>query len=286
MAGTLNIVATPIGNLEDITLRALKVLKKVDVIAAEDTRHTRKLLAHYGIEAKVVSYYEQNERARSVELIKRLKDGEDVALVSDAGTPGISDPGYRLIRAAAGESIPVVSVPGPSALAAAISISALPIDTFSFKGFMPSTSGKRRKFLLALKGLEETIVLYESPKRLVAALGDISEVLGGDVETVVAREMTKMHEEVLRGSASELFKRLGKKASLKGEITLLVRLAKHEASEEDVDRELKALIESGISTSEVSKRAAASLGLPKGALYKKALKIKSAQKEAKANKER
>ena len=199
-AGTLYVVATPIGNLEDITLRAIRILKEVRLIAAEDTRRTRILLDKYGISTPLTSLYDQNEAKKSGLLIARLLEGEDVAYVSDAGTPGISDPGYILVREAVSLGIRVAPVPGASALIAALSVSGLPMDSFIFLGFLPSKSMRRRQLLTSLREEERTLIFYESPHRLLASLNDIAALLG-DREVVVSREMTKIYEEFLRGPA-------------------------------------------------------------------------------------
>jgi 16S rRNA (cytidine1402-2'-O)-methyltransferase len=199
-AGTLYVVATPIGNLEDITLRAIRILKEVRLIAAEDTRRTRILLDKYEISTPLTSLYDQNEAKKSGLLIARLLKGEDVAYVSDAGTPGISDPGYILVREAVSRGIRVAPIPGASALIAALSVSGLPMDSFVFLGFLPSKSMRRRKLLTSLREDERTLIFYESPHRLLASLKDIAAVLG-DREMVVSREMTKIHEKFLRGPA-------------------------------------------------------------------------------------
>jgi len=219
-AGILYVVATPIGNLEDITLRALRVLKEVRLIAAEDTRHTRILLDRYGIDTPLTSLYDQNEAKKSALLMDRLQRGDDVAYVSDAGTPGISDPGYILVREALSRGIRVAPVPGASALIAALSVSGLPMESFVFQGFLPSREGRRRQMLTALRNEERTLIFYESPHRLPASLQDIAEVLG-DREVVVSREMTKVYEEFLRGPAGLLASRVGGRA-VKGEVTLIV----------------------------------------------------------------
>jgi 16S rRNA (cytidine1402-2'-O)-methyltransferase len=219
-AGTLYVVATPIGNLEDITLRAIRILREVRLIAAEDTRRTRILLDKYGIPTPLTSLYDQNEAKKSGPLIARMQQGEDVAYVSDAGTPGISDPGYILVREAVSRGIRVAPVPGASALIAAISVSGLPMDSFVFLGFLPSKSLRRRKLLTALREEERTLIFYESPHRLRTSLNDIAAVLG-DREVVVSREMTKVYEEFLRGSAAEVTAGIGEGA-VKGEVTLIV----------------------------------------------------------------
>jgi len=203
MSGTLYIVATPIGNLEDITLRALRVLKEADLIACEDTRHTRKLLAHYQIATTTISYHEHNERERSVELVKKLEAGQNIALVSDAGTPLISDPGFRIVREAIERSITVVPIPGPSAVIAALSAAGLPTTEFTFVGFLPAKRTARRARLAELAGLQATLVLYEAPHRIKETIDDAREVLG-DRDCVLAREVTKLHEQFVRGRLSEL----------------------------------------------------------------------------------
>jgi 16S rRNA (cytidine1402-2'-O)-methyltransferase len=218
--GTLYVVSTPIGNLEDITLRALRILKEVDLIAAEDTRRTGLLLKHFGIEKPLTSYFEGNELKKREFILSRLREGSDVALVSDAGTPGISDPGFRLIRLAIEHKIAVVPIPGPSAAIAALSIAGLPTDAFFFKGFLPHKSKKRRDLLGDLAEVRETLLFYESPHRIFETLQDILEILG-DREMVLARELTKAYEEVLRGTVSEIQKQIGVR-NLKGEITLVI----------------------------------------------------------------
>ena len=218
--GTLYIVSTPIGNREDITLRALRLLKEVDLIAAEDTRHTGLLLRHFGIQTPLTSYFEGNESRKKEFILTKLRQGERVALVSDAGTPGISDPGFRLIQTAAENRIAVVPVPGLSAVIAAQSVSGLPTDAFLFKGFLPHKSKKREDWLKQLEGVRETLIFYESPHRLSETLNDIFEILG-DREMVLTRELTKIYEEVLRGKVSEIQTQIGER-KLKGEITLVI----------------------------------------------------------------
>ena len=219
-AGTLYVVATPIGNLEDMTLRALRVLKEVDLVACEDTRRTRRLLTHFGIQVAVTSYFEHNKLARGEALLRTLGAGKSVALVTDAGTPGISDPGVLLVRQAAAAGIPVVPIPGPSALAAALSAAGVPADRFLFDGFLPVKPGRRVHRLEALRDLELTIVCYEAPHRILASLGAIGQVFG-EVELIVAREMTKQFEEIIRGTPAALRERYGG-GPVKGEFTLVI----------------------------------------------------------------
>jgi 16S rRNA (cytidine1402-2'-O)-methyltransferase len=219
--GMLYVVSTPIGNLEDITYRAVRLLREVELIACEDTRHTRKLLDHYRIETKLVSYHEHNEADRAQELVQKLLDGVSVAQVSDAGMPGISDPGYRLIKLAIEHSIPVVPVPGPSALVAALAASGLPTDAFEFRGFLPAKSGQRKTVLESVRNAEHTLIFYEAPHRIREALEDIVAVLGPERPMVIARELTKMHEEFLRGTAGALAEQL-RDREVKGEITILI----------------------------------------------------------------
>jgi 16S rRNA (cytidine1402-2'-O)-methyltransferase len=224
----LYLVATPIGNLEDITLRALRVLKEVDVIACEDTRQTQKLLNHYAIATRTTSYHEHNEMTRSAELVKEMQEGASVALVTDAGMPGISDPGYRLIALAIRHRVPVVPIPGASAFLSALVASGLPTDSFRFSGFLPAKRGERRAALEAIKGSPRTQVFYEAPHRIVDALEDVVEVLGSTRHVVIAREVTKLHEEFLRGRAGELLENLKARDAVKGEITLLIGKAEEQ----------------------------------------------------------
>ena len=224
----LYLVATPIGNLEDITLRALRVLKEVDVIACEDTRQTQKLLNHYAIATRTTSYHEHNEMTKSAELVKEMQEGASVALVTDAGMPGISDPGYRLITLAIRHHVPVVPVPGASAFLAALVASGLPTDSFRFSGFLPAKRGERRAALDAVGNSPRTQVFYEAPHRIVEALTDVVELMGESRQVVVAREVTKLHEEFLRGRAGEVLETLKARESVKGEITLLMGKAEEE----------------------------------------------------------
>jgi 16S rRNA (cytidine1402-2'-O)-methyltransferase len=226
---SLYLVATPIGNLEDITLRALRVLKEVDLIACEDTRQTQKLLSHYGIQTRTVSYHEHNEMTKAAELIVDLESGAKIALVTDAGMPGISDPGFRLIALAIRHHVPVVPIPGASALLAALVASGLPTDSFRFSGFLPAKSGQRRKLLESVRESPRTQVFYEAPHRLLETLADVVEVLGSDRHIVIAREVTKLHEEFLRGRAQEVLDQMQSRGEVKGEITLLI--AKQDSSE-------------------------------------------------------
>lgn len=217
----LYIVSTPIGNLKDITLRAIEVLKSVDLIAAEDTRHTKILLSEYQINTPLTSYFEHNEKAKAENLFRQLKEGKNIALVTDAGTPGISDPGYRLVSLAKENGIPMTVIPGPTALIAALSLSGLPTDSFIFAGFLPVKSGGRRKVLESFKDESRTVIFYESPHRILKTLEDIKEVLN-DPRVVVAREITKKFEEVRSGLASELLAHF-EKSTPKGEFVVLLK---------------------------------------------------------------
>jgi 16S rRNA (cytidine1402-2'-O)-methyltransferase len=268
VSGTLYIIATPIGNLEDITIRAVRILGEVDIIACEDTRETRKLLDRYNIAKPLVSYHEHNEQARSVDLLRELEAGKSIALVSDAGTPLIADPGYRLVEQARSQGIPISPVPGPAALLAALSASGLPTDSFSFHGFLPPKRGQRRKFLENLRTSQATLVFYEAPHRIVDALEDVAEILGPR-PIVLARELTKIHEEFLRGTASEVGETLRKRPSVKGEITLMI--GKGDLAQVDetpladaVDR----LVESGVPRMEALKIVARQRGVSKREVYK------------------
>jgi 16S rRNA (cytidine1402-2'-O)-methyltransferase len=226
---SLYLVATPIGNLEDITLRALRVLKEVDLIACEDTRQTLKLLSHYDIKTRLVSYHEHTEMTKAAELVVDLEGGAKIALVTDAGMPGISDPGFRLIALAIRHHVPVVPIPGASAFLAALVASGLPTDSFRFSGFLPSKSGQRRKLLESVKDSPRTQVFYEAPHRLLETLEEVVELLGNDRHVVVAREVTKLHEEFLRGRAKEILEQLEARGDVKGEITLLIAKAEEGA---------------------------------------------------------
>jgi 16S rRNA (cytidine1402-2'-O)-methyltransferase len=219
-SGTLYLVSTPIGNLEDITLRALRVLQEVDLIAAEDTRRTKKLLNHYQIKTPLTSYFEHSSFKKTQSLLSQLKKGKDIALVSEAGTPSISDPGFKLTKRAIENRLKVVPIPGASASIAALSASGLPTNSFIFEGFIPRKPGKRRNFFLSLKDQEKTLIFYESPRRLITTLKDLLAVLG-DRQIVIARELTKIFEEMIRGRTSEVIELLEDK-TIKGEITILV----------------------------------------------------------------
>ncbi|OGQ73230.1 MAG: 16S rRNA (cytidine(1402)-2'-O)-methyltransferase, partial [Deltaproteobacteria bacterium RIFCSPLOWO2_12_FULL_60_16] len=252
VGGVLYIVATPIGNLEDITLRALRVLKEVDLIAAEDTRHTRTLLDRYGIGRPVTSYHEHNEKTKARALVERLKRGQSIALVSDAGTPLLSDPGYRLVREAIKAAIPVVPLPGPSAMTALLSVSGLATDRFVFEGFLPARRGERRERLSALREEKRTMVFYEAPHRLKESLGDLLEILG-DREAVMGREITKIHEEFLRGRLSEMRARVESEEP-RGEITLAVGGSEGEAApaQELITAEIEQLRKKGLRVKEIA----------------------------------
>jgi 16S rRNA (cytidine1402-2'-O)-methyltransferase len=227
----LYLVATPIGNLEDITLRAVRVLKEVDLIACEDTRQTQKLLNHYGITTRTISYHEHNEMTRAAELVKELQEGASIALVTDAGMPGISDPGFRLTSLAIRHHVPVVPIPGASAFLAALVASGLPTDSFRFSGFLPAKRGERRATLETVRTSPRTQVFYEAPHRIVEALTDVVEVMGNARHVVIAREVTKLHEEFLRGRAGEVLETLKARDGVKGEITLLIGKAEETESQ-------------------------------------------------------
>ena len=274
MAGTLYLVSTPIGNLEDVTHRAVRVLREVDVIACEDTRHTKKLLNHYGINTRTISYHEHNERERAVELLEQLKSGADVAIVSDAGTPGISDPGFRLARLAIENEIRIVPVPGASALIAALVASGIAADEFFFGGFPPARSGARRARLDELRSIPATLIFYEAPHRIAATLKDAREILG-EREAVVARELTKMHEEIARGRLSELAARFSTAERARGEMVLIIdRVLIESVGEADKGaRSLAALIteleNEGLDHRAALKKAARELGLSRAEAYRR-----------------
>jgi 16S rRNA (cytidine1402-2'-O)-methyltransferase len=276
--GVLYIVSTPIGNLEDITLRALRVLKEVDLIAAEDTRRTRRLLTHYGIHKPLISYHEHNRRMREKTLLHDLREGKSVALVTDAGTPGISDPGEELVRRAIQEGLPLVPIPGPVALVAALSVSGLPTESFLFYGFLPSKAAARRKWLTSLKERPETLVFYESPRRLSSLLDDAAQILG-ERRVVVAREMTKVYEEVYRGTISEVLEQMGKE-EVKGEVTVILEgctSPPHVDASEVVAALRRYSEEMGLSMKDSVGRVAEDLGIPRRQVYQESLnwKVKS-----------
>lgn len=274
--GDLYVVTTPIGNMEDITLRALKTLGQVDLVAAEDTRHTGRLLAYHDIKNNLISYHEHNEEARTPVLIHRLKTGSSVALVTNAGTPAVSDPGYRLVKAAIANDIRVIPIPGVSAVITAISAAGLPTDSFIFSGFPARKKSKRIEQLKALAKENRTLIFYESPGRILTLMEEIINVMG-DRYCVLCREMTKLHEEFLRGILSEIMDILRERPAVKGECTLLVKGCEenNEVSPDVVRAELiKGLAENGSKLSEVSKTVAQKYGLPKNKVYEAALKLK------------
>jgi 16S rRNA (cytidine1402-2'-O)-methyltransferase len=270
-SGTLYIVATPIGNLADLTLRAVEVLESVTLVAAEDTRRTRKLLAHLGIGKRLVSYREENRTRAAREIVSNLQAGHSTALVTDAGTPGLSDPGHYLVQRALESNIRVVPVPGVSALATALSVSGLSLDRFIFEGFLPPRQAARRKRLLELAGTGYPMIIYESPRRILSTLSDLVDVLG-DRQIIVAREMTKIHEEFLRGMASEIVKALQGR-ELKGEITLLIEGGEPPSAPVELDNAVQALRKEGLSAKRTASVLADLTGESRKAIYKLAADI-------------
>ena len=270
MLGKLYLVATPIGNLNDMTFRAVETLKSVGVIACEDTRHTRKLLTHFGISNKLVSYHEHNETERAEDLIKLLMKGESVAVVSDAGTPGISDPSFRIVERAIEAGVEVVPIPGASAFVNAVAASGLPTDSIFFGGFLPSKKGDRRKRFLEIADIPATIIFYESPRRIAAALIDAADVLG-DRPAVVAREITKLHEEFSRGTLSELHSKFSS-ATVKGEIVLLIdRVRDHRPNDSrslSLLERLEQLQDEGMDRKAALKKVAKEFGMSKSEAYR------------------
>lgn len=269
MPGTLYLVATPIGNLQDISFRAIDTLKSVDIVACEDTRHTRKLLNHFGISKKLVSYHEHNEAERANELAELLKEGKSIAVVSDAGTPGVSDPSFRIVQTAYEIGAPVVPVPGPVAFVSAAIASGLPTDSLFFGGFLPSKAGERRRRLRETEEIPATLVFYEAPHRLAKSLADCLEILG-DRQAAVARELTKMHEEIVRGGLSELGERF-EVGTVKGEIVLVIdrRAGKAPTAETDSLSDRVAELESGgLDRKSALKQAARERGVSKSEAYR------------------
>jgi len=271
---TLYLVGTPIGNLEDLTFRALRVLRQVDMIACEDTRQTQKLLEHYAISTKTISYHEHNELTRAAELVVKLEEGARIALVTDAGMPGISDPGYRLITLAVRHHVPVVPIPGASAFLAALVASGLPTDSFRFSGFLPAKSGARRSLLESIRDSERTQIFYEAPHRIQESLEDVVAVLGAERHVVVAREVTKLHEEFMRGRADEVLEKV-KLHPVKGEITLLIAKAEpgHEPTRAAGPASVRKRVDEIISAEKVDekaalKRVAKELGISRSEAYR------------------
>jgi 16S rRNA (cytidine1402-2'-O)-methyltransferase len=273
-SGTLYIVATPIGNLEDMSFRAVRILQTVDWIAAEDTRHTGKLLHHFQIATPQISYHEHNRTSRIPELLERLRQGKSIALVTDAGMPGISDPGYELVKACADAEILIVPIPGASAAIAALTVSGLPMDRFVFEGFLPAKSQARRAYLEGLQTETRTLIFYESPHRLRQMLSDLV-LLGNDREIVLARELTKLHEEIWRGTIAEAILRYRDREP-QGEFTLVVAGAiqtQPVLSEAALMAELDRLIRQGLSRSQASRQLAEQTSLPRRQIYQLALTI-------------
>ena len=276
--GTLYVVATPIGNLEDITFRAVRVLKEADLIGCEDTRHTAKLLHHYGIDKPTVSYHEHNEAARAEELVAKLTAGLNIAQVSDAGMPGISDPGYRVIKLAIERGVQVVPIPGPSALVAALVASGLPTDGFQFLGFLPAKSGQRRTLLESLRAMPQTTVVYEAPHRIAETMQDIVELLGAERPVALARELTKVHEEFIRGSAAGVLQRV-QQQELKGEMTLLIGRGPEQKSQAET-KDIAARLEEIMREQKIDEKAALKVvakerGLSKSEAYRELQRRKS-----------
>ena len=276
VAGTLYIVATPIGNLEDITLRALRILKIVDLIAAEDTRHTRKLLTHYDIATPLTSYHDHSESTKAPVLVETLLAGKNMALVSDAGTPCISDPGYRLVKSAVEADIPVVPIPGPSMLTALMSVGGLPTDRFAFEGFLPTKQGQRHSALRALRHEERTLIFYESPHRLLRTLADLAQIFG-DRRVVVGRELTKRFEEILRGPISVVLGAFHNRP-VKGEVALVVEGwdGKGESTPAQSAAELmQQLLADGVGLKEAARAVSEACQLSKRDAYALGVKIKA-----------
>jgi len=272
--GKLFLVSTPIGNMEDITLRALRVLKEVKLVAAEDTRVARKLLSRYGIKTPLESCFEYNEGIKAGIFLKRLIGGADIALISDAGTPGVSDPGFRLAQRCIENSIEVVAVPGASAVISALSLSGFPMDSFSFMGFVPRTAAKRKRFFLSLRAESAgTCVVFETARRMKASLADAEEVLG-DIPIALAREMTKVHEEVIRGSINEVLTKI-KDRTLKGEAVLVFRIEREGLTSLEAASMMEELLRAGLPLKEVVKAITRETGLERTEVYKEALAMKT-----------
>lgn len=274
MSGILHVVATPIGNLEDMTYRAVRILQEVALIAAEDTRHSRRLLDHYAIRTPLISYHEHNEQDRAEQLLQRLLGGESIALISDAGTPAIADPGYRLVRACRQAGVEVVAVPGPSALTAALSICGLPTDRFQFIGFLPAKAHGRRETLQSLATEQQTLACYETPHRLQACLQDICEIMGEDRDLAVARELTKRHEELFHGTVAAALKHFSD-GKVKGELVLLIAPVEKKKPQGTVREALQQLHEeTELSWKEIVKQVAKEFGVPSREVYRESLELR------------
>ena len=275
MSSKLYIVSTPIGNLEDITLRALNILKQVDLIACEDTRTTRKLLSRYQIQKPLTSYHEHNEIEKAKDLLSMLQEGHSIALVTDAGTPGVSDPGFRIVKLASENGVQIFSVPGPSAAIAALSISGLPTSGFTFLGFPPKQKKRLIEYLERIKDYPETLIFYESPRRVIKTLESMAEVFG-ERNASLGREITKMYEETLRGTLSEIVTTLKSRDNLKGEFTLVIEgnsQDKGEFDSETIDDLLLYFKKEGVSLKDAVKQVAVDSGVSKSKIYRKALQI-------------
>ncbi|MBD2580540.1 16S rRNA (cytidine(1402)-2'-O)-methyltransferase [Oscillatoria sp. FACHB-1406] len=278
--GKLYVVGTPIGNLEDMTFRAIRILQEVDAIAAEDTRHTGKLLQHFQISTPQVSYHEHNRSTRQAQLLQRLLAGESIALVSDAGMPGISDPGYELVKACAEHQLEVVPIPGATAAIAGLAAAGLPSDRFIFEGFLPTKDKERQARLNSLKNETRTLVFYEAPHRVRQTLKDLAVALGGDRAAVLARELTKLHEEFWRGTLEDAIAHYQERAP-KGEFTLIVAgkdaTTTVELSEAELKAELEQLLAAGMTRSQASRHLAETTALPRRQLYQLALELGEAE---------
>ena len=272
LAPGLYLVATPIGNLEDITLRAIRVLKQADLIACEDTRQTQKLLNHYGINTPTISYHEHNEAARAAELVEKLAQGSRIAVVTDAGTPGISDPGFRLVSLAIERGLPVVPIPGPAAFVSALVGAGLPVGSFSFRGFLSPKTGARRRELEHVRNSMQTEIFYEAPHRILATLEDVLAILGPRRRIVVARELTKIHEEFLRGTAAQVLDVIKSRGEMKGEIVLMIGPASEGETQAPAtsvrDRVQQLMREEKLDEKSALKKAARERGISKSEAYR------------------
>ena len=277
--GFFYVVATPIGNLEDITYRAVRILKEVDLIAAEDTRHTMKLLNHFNIVNQCISCNEQNEERRAEEFIQKLKSGVNIALVSDAGTPSVSDPGFKIVRRIIKEDIEVIPVPGCSAAIAGLSVAGLPTDSFTFKGFLPKKKGRRKAIISELASKKSTLIFYESPRRIITLVEEILENMGNR-SAMLAREITKLYEEYIRGDLALILEKLKAKDQVKGECALYIKGSDHEITIDDseLDNEIKLELsdanQSNLGTADIAKKFAARFSLPKKKVYDRVVELK------------